>query len=55
MQGRGYATAAVAGWAVAIRERELLPLYSTSWDNIASQRVARKLGMVLYGEDWSIE
>jgi hypothetical protein len=55
MQGKGYATAAVAGWAVAIRQRGLLPLYSTSWDNIASQRVAGKLGMVLYGEDWSIE
>jgi RimJ/RimL family protein N-acetyltransferase len=55
MQGRGYATAAVAGWAAAIRERGLLPLYSTTWDKIASQRVARKLGMVLYGEDWSIE
>jgi RimJ/RimL family protein N-acetyltransferase len=55
MQGKGYATAAVAGWAVAIRERGLLPLYSTSSDNIASQRVARKLVMVLYGEDWSIE
>lgn len=54
-QRRGYATAAVAGWAVAIRERELLPLYSTTWDNIASMRVAQKLGIVLYGVDWSIE
>lgn len=55
MRGRGYATAAVAGWAVAIRQRGLLPLYSMSWENIASQRVADKLGMVRYGEDWSIE
>lgn len=55
MRGRGYATAAVAGWAAAIRERGLLPLYSTSWENLPSLRVAHKVGMVLYGEDWSIE
>jgi hypothetical protein len=55
MRGRGYATAAVSGWAAAVRERGLLPLYSTTWDNSASQRIAHKLGMTLYGEDWSIE
>ena len=55
MRGRGYATTAVAAWAVAIRERGLLPLYSTSWENLGSQGVARRLGMVQYGEDWSIE
>jgi hypothetical protein len=32
-----------------------IPLYSTSWDNLASQAIARKLQMVLYGEDWSIQ
>ncbi len=53
-RGRGYASAAVAGWASAIRREGLLPLYSTSWENVASQGVARKLGMVRYGEDWSI-
>ena len=52
--GHGYASAAVAGWASAVRQRGLLPLYSTSWANVASQGVARKLGMVCYGEDWSI-
>lgn len=54
MRGRGYATAAVAGWAAAIVERGLLPLYSTTWENVASQQVAHKLGMLLYGEDWTI-
>ena len=53
--GRGFASAAVAAWAAALRERGRLPLYSTSWENLASQGVARKLGMVAYGEDWEIE
>ena len=53
-RGHGYAGAAVAGWASAVRQCGLLPLYSTSWANVASWRVARKLGMVCYGEDWSI-
>jgi len=55
MRGKGYATAAVAAWTAATEERGLLPLYSTSWENPASLRVAHKLGMARYGEDWSIE
>jgi GNAT superfamily N-acetyltransferase len=54
-RGRGYAAAAVTTWAAEVRRRGLLPLYSTSWDNLASQGVARKLGMQRYGEDWSIQ
>jgi len=54
-RGQGYATAAVAGWAAEVRRLGLLPLYGTTWDNLASQRIAHKLGMVLYGENWSIE
>ncbi len=53
-RGLGHAGAAVAVWAAAIQSRGLLPLYSTSWDNAASQRVAQKLGAVMYGEDWWI-
>ena len=53
-RGKGYATAAVIAWAAAVRKRGWLPLYSTSWENRASQAVARKLGMMLYGEDWSL-
>lgn len=55
MQRRGYATAAVSAWATAVRRRGLLPLYSTSWENLASQRVAEKVGALCYGEDWEIE
>ena len=54
-RGRGYAPAVVAAWAQAVREEGRIPLYSTSWDNLASRSVARKLGLVLYGADLSIE
>ncbi len=53
-RGRGYAPAVVAGWAHAIRATGRIPLYGTSWDNRASQAVARKLGLVQYGVDLSL-
>ena len=53
-RGCGYATAVVAGWAHAIRATGRIPLYSTSWDNLASQAVACKLGLVQYGADLSL-
>lgn len=53
-RGRGYAAAVVAGWAAAVREEGRIPLYSTSWDNLASQGVARKLRLIMYGADFSI-
>jgi RimJ/RimL family protein N-acetyltransferase len=53
-RGKGYATAAVAGWAAAIQQSQRIALYSTSWENQASQSVAKKIRAVLYGEDWSI-
>ncbi len=54
-RGRGYASAVVAAWAQAIRATGRTPLYSTSWDNLASQEVARRLGLVQYATDLSIE
>ncbi|MGH2557428.1 MAG: GNAT family N-acetyltransferase [Thermomicrobiales bacterium] len=53
-RGRGYAVAAVAAWATAVRAEGRIPLYSTSWDNLPSRRVASKLGLRLYGADLSI-
>lgn len=53
-RGRGHAARAVTGWAAAVRAEGRIPLYSTSWDNVASQGVARRLGLVLYGADLSL-
>ncbi len=54
-RGLGYAPTVVAGWARAIRPTGKVPLYSTSWDNSASQAVARKLGLVQYATDLSLD
>jgi RimJ/RimL family protein N-acetyltransferase len=54
-RGRGYAPAVVAAWARAVRREGRIPLYSTSWENRASRSVARKLGLVLYGADFSLD
>jgi hypothetical protein len=54
-RSRGYAPAVAAAWARAVRQDGRIPLYSTSWDNLASQSVAGKLGLVLYGADLSLE
>ena len=53
-RGKGYATKVVTGWAKLVKARGAIPMYSTTWENIASQAVARKLQLVLYGEDFQI-
>jgi hypothetical protein len=52
-RGRGLAPRVVAAWGREVREAGGEPMYSTSWDNKASRGVARKLGLLFYGEDWS--
>jgi hypothetical protein len=54
-RGRGYAAAVAAAWAHVVRHEGRIPLYSTSWDNLPSCAVARKLSLVLYGADLTIE
>ena len=51
---RGHAVNAAAGWGRAVRELGATPFYSTSWDNIASQRVAERLGLTMVAVDFSI-
>lgn len=54
-RGRGYAPAVVAAWARSVRDSGRIPYYGTSWDNAASQAVARKLGLKQYAVGFRIE
>ena len=53
-RGRGYAADVTAAWALRVRSLGVAPLYSTSWENAASQAVARKLRLVQYGADFHV-
>ncbi len=53
-RGQGHAGRVVGAWARKVRQHGRVPLYSTSWENRASQAVARKLGLVQYGSDLHI-
>lgn len=53
-RGRGLAGQVVAAWAARVRARGAVPFYSTSWDNLASRAVARRLGLSLAGVDFHV-
>lgn len=53
-RGRGYGSAVVAAWARAVQQEERTPLYSTAWSNLASQKIAHKLGLRRYGSDYHL-
>jgi hypothetical protein len=52
---QGHAANAVAAWAAAVMAMGRIPMYSTAWDNRASQGVARSVGFELFGEEYSIQ
>jgi RimJ/RimL family protein N-acetyltransferase len=52
---QGHGAKAVAAWARAVRDMDRQPLYSTSWNNTASQALAASLGLIRFGHDLSIE
>ncbi|MEO5953349.1 MAG: GNAT family N-acetyltransferase, partial [Chloroflexia bacterium] len=53
-RGRGYAALVTQGWSAASYVAGRIPLYSTSWDNLASQAVARKAGAIHYASTFSL-
>jgi len=53
-RGRGYARDVTERWAAAIYAESLLPLYSASFGNAASLRVAAALGGQRYAVDFSL-
>jgi hypothetical protein len=53
-RGRGFAGSAVADWAHAVRALGCTPFYATTFDNISSQLVARRLNLPLVGSEFSV-
>jgi hypothetical protein len=52
---RGLAVHAVASWACAVLRMNATPFYGATFDNLASQGVARRLSMNLVGAEFSVE
>lgn len=53
-RGRELAVKTAARWGWEVRRQGRIPLYSTSWSNLGSQRVAHKLRLYPYGMDFHI-
>lgn len=53
-RGKGYAQQVTAEWARRVQAAGAIPMYSTSWENNASQAVARKLRLNCFGVDFHL-
>lgn len=53
-RGQGLGALVVRAWAAAVQRSGRHALYSTSWDNLPSQRIAARLGARQYGENWHL-
>lgn len=51
---KGYAVSVISAWASTVEKLGALPLYSTSIDNMLSQKVAARVGLSRYGVDFHI-
>jgi GNAT superfamily N-acetyltransferase len=51
---KGLGVQAVAGWARTVQAGGATPFYATTFDNIASQRLAARLGLSLVGAEFSL-
>ena len=51
---RGHAAWAVAAWASEVQRQGVIALYGTSWENTASQNVAARLGLSMFGAEFYI-
>jgi RimJ/RimL family protein N-acetyltransferase len=54
-RGRGLASRVVTTWAARVHALGAVPFYSTSWDNLASRGVARRLGLEQVAVDFAID
>lgn len=54
-RGKGFGTAVTKAWAQQVQVLGKTALYSTTWDNFASQGVTRKLGLRQYGVGVTME
>lgn len=53
-RGRGLAPLVVSRWRHEVERDGRVPLYSTEWDNLASQAVAGKLRLIPYADTYSL-
>jgi hypothetical protein len=51
---QGHAANTVAAWTQVLLKKKIIPLYSTSWKNTASQSIAKKVGFAFFGADFHI-